>query len=88
MYQSPVSGWVLVTIYAQNFVHTILFSVHAFCTAGLRLAAVSPRETEGVLSVWTYPLIQFGRSAYAPARMEIVDDVINMSRLRGRAHCS
>ena len=30
-------------------------------------------------------MIQLGRSAYAPARMGIVDDVINMSRLRGRA---
>ena len=30
-------------------------------------------------------MIQLGRSAYAPARMKIVDDVINMSRMRGRA---
>ena len=33
----------------------------------------------------TTTMIQLGRSAYAPARMEIVDDVINMSRLRARA---
>ena len=33
----------------------------------------------------TTTLIQLGRSAYAPARMEIMDDVINMTRMRGRA---
>jgi hypothetical protein len=33
----------------------------------------------------TLTLIQLGRGAYAPARMEIADDVINMSRMRGRA---
>ena len=33
----------------------------------------------------TTVLIQLGRGAYAPARMEITDDVINMTRLRGRA---
>jgi hypothetical protein len=33
----------------------------------------------------TTVLIQLGRGAYASARMEIMDDVINMTRLRGRA---
>ena len=33
----------------------------------------------------TTVLIQLRRGAYAPARMEIMDDVINMTRLRGRA---
>ena len=33
----------------------------------------------------TTTMIQLGRCAYAPARMEIVDDVINMTRMRGRA---
>ena len=33
----------------------------------------------------TTVLIQLGRGAYAPARMEIMEDVINMTRLRGRA---
>jgi hypothetical protein len=33
----------------------------------------------------TTVLNQLGRGAYAPARMEIMDDVINMTRMRGRA---
>ena len=45
-------------------------------------------STDPYVLLPTTTLIQLGRSAYAPARMEIVDDVINMSRLRGRADSS
>ena len=42
-------------------------------------------STDPYVLLPTTTMIQLGRSAYAPARMEIVDDVINMSRLRGHA---
>ena len=45
-------------------------------------------STDPYVLLPTTTLIQLRRSAYAPARMEIVDDVINMSRLRGRADSS
>ena len=45
-------------------------------------------STDPYVLLPTTTMIQLGCSAYAPARMEIVDDVINMSRLRGRADSS
>ena len=45
--------------------------------------------TEGTANpcIWlpTQTLVDLGRSSYAPARMEQVEDVINMTRLRTRA---
>ena len=49
------------------------------------LSLPSLGATDPYILLPTTVLIQLGRSAYAPARMEIMDDVINMTRLRGRA---